>query len=103
MGAQVLVVCFSVIVANAYRERALLVHAAAIMIGVLAVQLVVGGHPFLAEAAVLVLLAVDGMLLRELVSHSGALRQPRRWLVVISLGLLPALALASYFGEWHLL
>ena len=102
-GAQVLVVCFSVIVANTYRERALLLHGAATMMGVLAVQTLVGGHPFLAEAALLPVLALDGMQLRDLVSHAGALRQPRRWLVVISVGLLPLLAVATALGRWHLL
>jgi GGDEF domain-containing protein len=102
-GAQVLVVCFSVIVANAYRERALLLHGAATMMGVLAVQTLVGGHQFLAEAAVLLVLALDGLQLRDLVSHAGALRQPRRWLVGISVALLPALALADFLGGWHLL
>ena len=101
-GVQVLVVCYSVIVANTYRERALLLHGAATMMGVLAVQTLVGGHPFLAEAAVLLVLAVDGMQLRDLVSHAGALRQPRRWLVGVSAAL-PALALAGYLGRWHLL
>ena len=102
-GAQVLVVCFSVIVANAYRERALLLHGAATMLGVLALQLMVGGHVVGAEAAMLVVLAVDGMQLRDVVSHTGALHQPRRWLMVISLGLLPALAAASLAGDWLLL
>jgi GGDEF domain-containing protein len=102
-GAQVLVVCFSVIVANTYRERALLLHGAATMMGVLAVQSLVGGRPFLAEAAVLLVLALDGMQLRDLVSHTGALRQPRRWLAGISLLLMPALALAIFLGERHLL
>jgi len=102
-GAQVLVVCLSVIIANAYRERALLLHGVATMAGVLAVQTVVGGHPVLAEAIILLVLAVDSLQLRELVSHAGALRQPRRWLMAVSLGLLPALALAGYIGEWHLL
>lgn len=102
-GVQVLVVCLCVIIANAYRERALLVHAASTMVGVLAVQVLVGGHPSLAQAALLVVLAVDGMQLRELVSHAGALRGPRRWLVGISLGVLPLLALATGLGEWHLL
>jgi len=102
-GAQVLVVCFSVIVANTYRERALLLHGAATMMAVLAVQTLVGGHPFLAQAAVLVVLSIDGMQLRELVSHAGAIRQPRRWLVGISVGLLPALAVATALGNWHLL
>jgi diguanylate cyclase (GGDEF)-like protein len=102
-GAQVLVVCFSVIVANTYRERALLLHGAATMMGVLAVQTLVGGRTFLAEAAVLLVLALDGMQLRDLVSHAGALRQPRRWLVAISLAALPALAIAVFLGNWHLL
>lgn len=102
-GAQVLVVCFSVIVANTYRERALLLHGAATMMGVLALQTLVGGRPFLAEAAMLLVLALDGLQLRDLVSHAGALRQPRRWLVGISLALLPALALACFLGNWHLL
>ncbi|MDB5871945.1 MAG: regulator protein domain, rane protein-like protein [Ramlibacter sp.] len=102
-GAQVLVLCFSVVIANAYRERALLLHAAATMIGLLAVQTLVGGHPFLAQAALLAVLAIDGMQLRELVSHAGALREPRRWLVAASLGVLPVFALAAGLGRWHLL
>ncbi len=102
-GTQVLVVCFSVIVANTYSERALLLHGAATMMGVLAVQTMVGGSPILAEAAVLLVLALDGLQLRDLLSHAGALRQPRRWLLGISLAVLPALALAGYFFRWHLL
>jgi GGDEF domain-containing protein len=102
-GVQVLVVCLSVIYANAYRERAMLLHGAATMMGVLAVQTLVGGHPFLAEAAVLLVLALDGLQLRDLVSHAGALHQPRRWLIGVSAVLLPALALAGFLGRWHLL
>ncbi|MDP3761048.1 MAG: diguanylate cyclase [Ramlibacter sp.] len=102
-GAQVLIVCFSVIVANTYRERALLLHGAATMMAVLAVQTLVGGHPFLAQGALLAVMAIDGMQLRELVSHAGALRQPRRWLVALSVGVLPLLAAATALGRWHLL
>lgn len=102
-GAQVLVVCFSVIVANAYRERALLLHAGASMLGVLCLQALLGGHPFLAQSVLLLLLAVDGMQLRDLVSHAGALRQPRRWLVGVSVGLLPLLAAVTVLGRVHLL
>ena len=102
-GAQVLVVCFSVIVANTYRERALLLHGAATMMGVLAVQTLVGGHAYLAEAVMMLVLALDGLQLRDLVSHAGALRQPRLWLVGVSAALLPALALAAYLGGVHLL
>lgn len=102
-GAQVLVVCFSVIIANAYRERALLLHGAATIMGVLAVQLMVGGRPLAAEIAMLLVLAVDGMQLRDVVSHAGAIRQPRRWLTVISFILLPVLAVAGLATGWFLL
>jgi GGDEF domain-containing protein len=100
-GAQVLIVCLSVIIADTYRERALLLHAAATMLGVLVVQLLVGGHPLPAEAAMLLVLAVGGVQLRDVVSHAGALRQPRRWLVAFSLGLLPLLSVACYLQGWH--
>jgi diguanylate cyclase (GGDEF)-like protein len=73
------------------------------MVAVLAVQALVGGHPFVAQAALLMVLAVDGMQLRDLVSHAGALRQPRRWLVTISLGVLPLMALATWWFRSHLL
>lgn len=102
-GAQVLVVCFSVIIANAYRERALLLHGAATITGVLAVQLMVGGSLLGAEAAMLVVLALDGLQLRDVVSHAGAMRYPRRWLTLVSMGVLPALAIAGLATGWHLL
>jgi diguanylate cyclase (GGDEF)-like protein len=102
-GAQVLIVCFSVIIANAYRERALLLHGAATIGGVLAVQLMVGGSPVGAEAAMLVVLALDGLQLRDVVSHAGAMRYPRRWLTIVSLGVLPALAIAGPATGWLLL
>jgi diguanylate cyclase (GGDEF)-like protein len=102
-GAQLVVVCFSVVIANTYRDRALLLHALGTLVGVLGVQMLVGGREYLAQAALLLVLAIDGMQLLELVSHAGALRNPRRGLVAVSLGLLPALAIASAAGSWHLL
>lgn len=102
-GAQVLVVCFSVLIANAYRERALLLHGAATMMGVLALQAVVGGHAQLAEAAMLLVLAANGLQLRDLASHAGALRRPRQWLFGIGVGLLPLLALGGFLAGRHLL
>jgi len=102
-GAQVLVVCLSVIIANAYRERALLLHAGATMMGLLAVQNLVGGHPFVAGSAVLLVLALSGLQLHDLVSDAGASRAPRRWLVGISVGLLPALAIVGPWRHWQLL
>ncbi|HSI54322.1 MAG: diguanylate cyclase [Ramlibacter sp.] len=102
-GSQVLVVCLCVFIANAYRERALLLHGASTITGVLAVQMLVGGHAFLAQAAMLAVLAIDAMQLLEVVSHAGALRAPRRWLVGISLGVLPLLAVVTALAQWHLL
>jgi GGDEF domain-containing protein len=102
-GAQVLIVCFSVIIANSYRERALLLHGASTMMGILAVQLLVGEHALLAESAVMLVLAADGLQLIDLVSHAGAMRIPRRLLVAVSAVLLPLLAVACYLGGWHLL
>ena len=77
-GAQVLVVCFSVIVANVYRERALLLHAAASLLAVLAIQGLSGAHPFFGEAVLVALLAVASLHLLELVSHAGAMQRARR-------------------------
>lgn len=94
-GAQVMVICFSVVMANAYRERALLLHAGATTLGVIAVGVLVGGKPVLAQTALLLLLAFSGLQVRELVSHAGAVRNPRLWLTVLCAGVLPVAALAT--------
>lgn len=101
-GAQVLVILFSVIRANSYRERPLLLHAAAGLLGVLTLQTLSGAHPFFPEAVMLFTLAAAGLQLRDLVSHAGAMRYPRRWLVGVSL-LLPGLAVGTAFTKWLLL
>lgn len=95
VGAQVLVVCFAILIARAYRERPLLLHAAGGLLALMALQGLAGAHPFLPEALMLLVLAASGMQLRDLASHAGSLQQSRRWLVDTSLGLLPALAVAS--------
>jgi GGDEF domain-containing protein len=102
-GAQVLIVCLSVIIANSYRERALLLHGASTMMGVLSMQLLVGGHGLIAESALMLVLAAAGLHLLDLVSHAGAMRTPRRLLLGVSALLLPALAAACWLGRWHLL
>jgi GGDEF domain-containing protein len=99
-GAQVLVVIFSVINANAYRERAYLLHAAATMAAVLAVQTLAGKQPFFPQSVLLLVMAFAGLQLRDLVSHAGALREPRRWLVGINLLVIPLLAIASALSAW---
>lgn len=101
-GAQVLVVIFSVIKANAYHERALLLHAASTLMAVLTVQTLAGSQPFFPQAVLLLVLALAGLQFRELVTHAGALRKQRRWLVGISLALLPLMAFASVGSAWVL-
>lgn len=101
-GAQVLVVIFSVIKANAYHERALLLHAAATLMGVLTVQTLAGSQPFFPQAVLLLVLALAGLQLRELVAHAGAVRKQRRWLVGMSLVLMPLMAFASVASAWVL-
>ncbi|MFC5497807.1 diguanylate cyclase domain-containing protein [Caenimonas terrae] len=94
-GAQVMVVCFSVVMANAYRERGLLLHAGATMLGVIAAAVLDAGRTALAQTALLLLLAFAGLQVRDLVSHAGAVRNPRRWMTVLCMGVLPAAALAT--------
>lgn len=94
-GAQALVMGFAILIGLAYRERALLVHAAATLSSMLALALHVAQLDALGHAFLLATLALAGLHLRDAVNHAGALRQARRWLMAVSLGLLPALALLA--------
>lgn len=96
-GAQVLLVCISMVLGNVNPERALLIHAAGILLALLAVLSVAGAHPLFPEAALLLVLAASGLQLRELVAHAGVLLQPRRWLVATCVLLVPLLAVAAAF------
>jgi GGDEF domain-containing protein len=100
VGAQVLLVCSCVVKANAYRERAYLLHAAATLMGVVTVQALIGRQPLLPPAVLLLVPALAGVQLLDLVSHAGGLRQARRWLLATSALALPALALASMYTVW---
>jgi diguanylate cyclase (GGDEF)-like protein len=100
VGAQVLVVFFCAIKANTYRDRALLLHAGATLLGVVTVQSMMGRHPLWPHAVFLLLLAASGAQLLDLVSHAGALRAARRWLSAASLVVLPVLTVASVFQPW---
>lgn len=102
LGALLMVIGFSVVLANTYHERALLLHAGASVLGVFAISALLAGLPRVAQASMLLLLAVAALQLHDLVAHAGVMRNPRRWLVGVSVGLLPLLALASIAG-WRLL
>lgn len=98
VGAQVLVVFFCVIKANAYRERALLLHAAATLLSVLTVQALIGRQPMVLPTAVFLLVpALAGLQMLDLMSHAGALRRARRWLLGTSAVAMPVLAVGAAF------
>jgi GGDEF domain-containing protein len=100
VGAQVLLVFSCVIKANAYRERGYLLHAAATLMAVVTVQVLIGHQPVLPPAVLLLVPALAGLQLLDLVSHAGGLRQARRWLLGISAIALPVLAIASLYTVW---
>lgn len=102
VGAQVLLVLFCVVKANAYRERALLLHAAATLMAVVAVQAMIGSQPLLPPAVMLLVPALAGLQLLDLVSHAGSMRQGRRWLLGVSIGVLPLLAVVAVYSVWAL-
>ena len=102
VGAQVLLVFFCVIQANAYRERGLLLHGAATLMAVVTVQSLVGSHPLLPPAVLLLVPALAGLQLMDLMSHAGSLRRARRWLLAVSAGVLPLFAVGAIYHPWAL-
>jgi GGDEF domain-containing protein len=102
VGAQVLLVFFCVIKANTYHERALLLHAAATLMGVVTLQSMLGTRPLLPPAVLLLVPALAGLQLLDLMSHAGGLRQARRWLLAVSAGVLPILAIGAVYSMWAL-
>lgn len=102
-GAQAMIICFSVVMANAYRERALLLHAGATALGVIAAGVLMAGRPALAQTALLLLLAFAGLQVRDLVSQGGAVRNPRLWLTVLCVGVLPVAALVTAVTRFNVL
>jgi GGDEF domain-containing protein len=100
VGAQLLLVCFCVIKANTYRERALLLHGAATLMSVMAVQVLIGNH--LPPAVLLLVPALAGLQLMDLVSHAGGVRKARRWLLAVSVLILPLMAGGAIYSVWAL-
>jgi len=101
VGAQVLLVCFCVVQANIYRERAQLLHAAATLMAVVAVQSLIGPYPVLPPAVMLLVPALAALQLMDLMSHAGALRRARRWVLAVVL-VLPLLAAGAVVEPWCL-
>jgi GGDEF domain-containing protein len=102
VGAQVLLVFFCAIKANAYRERALLLHAAATLMAVLSILSLIGRQPLAPTAVLLLVPALAGVQLLDLMSHAGGLRQVRRWLFVTSAFVLPVVAFGTLYAPWLL-
>lgn len=99
-GAQLLVVLFSVLIANAYRERSLMYHAAAGVLGLLALFMLhdpveAYGEGLVPATLMLLVVAVSGGGLNELVKHVGGLRLRRAWLVR-GCAALPFVALGAF-------
>jgi GGDEF domain-containing protein len=100
VGAQVLLVVLSVIQANTYRERSLLLHGAATLMAVVAVQALIGNQSLLPAAVLLLVPALAGLQLMDLMSHAGGMRRARRWLLAVSAGLLPVMAVGAVYSRW---
>jgi GGDEF domain-containing protein len=101
VGAQVLLLCFCVVQANIYRERAQLLHAGSTLMAVAAVQSLIEPYAVLPPAVMLLVPALAALQLMELMSHAGALRRARRWVLGVVL-LLPLLAAGAVFEPWCL-
>jgi GGDEF domain-containing protein len=100
VGGQVLLVFVCVIKANAYHERAFLLHGAATLMAVLAVQSLLGEQPLLPASVLLLVQALAGLQLLDLLSHAGGLRTARRWLLAVSAIALPVLVVAAAWTRW---
>jgi diguanylate cyclase (GGDEF)-like protein len=94
MGAQLLLVVLSILIANAYRERGLLVHAAGVTLGLVVIDGLVSPLRSLASAGLLGVMGFSAMHMQGLTTHVGSLRPFRRWMSATSM-LLAALALLA--------
>jgi len=94
MGAQLLLVVLSILIANAYRDRGLLVHAAGIALGLVVIDGLVSPLRSLAPAGLLGVMGFSAMHVQGLTTHVGSLRPFRRWMSATSM-LLAALALLA--------
>jgi diguanylate cyclase (GGDEF)-like protein len=93
-GAQLLLVVLSLLIGSAYGERGLLVHALAIVFGVAAAFLQRSEAAWLVPAALLAVMALSALQLRDITNHVGSLRQSQRW-ILGGAGALSVLAVAA--------
>ncbi|MGZ5183213.1 MAG: hypothetical protein ACXWC2_22260, partial [Ramlibacter sp.] len=93
-GAQLLLLVLSVLIANAYRDRGLLVHAAATLLGIVVIHGQSGPLAPLVPAGLLGMMAFSAMHVQGLTTHVGSLRPFRRWMSAAAMAL-GALALAD--------
>lgn len=102
LGALAIVICFSVSVASAYRDRGLLMHAAASLLSVWAIHESTRPQGALACAAALAALTAAGVQLHQMVVHAAALRTPRKWLLLACAASAVLAAAAPWTGAWAL-
>ena len=100
VGALLLVVFVCAIKASAWRDRPLLLHAAATLMAVVAVQAMMGRQPAQPQAVFLLVPALAGLQWLDLFAHGGALRRGRRWLLGTTAFALPLLAAATLWSAW---
>lgn len=99
MGAQLLLVILSVLIANAYRDRGLLVHAAGIALGIVVIDGIVSPLIPLAPAGLLGVMGFSAMHVQGLTTHVGSLRPFRRWMSATSMVLAALAVLALVVRE----
>lgn len=102
VGMMTAVVVFSVSVAAAYRDRGLAVHAAASLLGILAVLLVDKAPAPRWAPAVLLLLSAACLHLRELLRHLPRSKRLERSLAAASVLLIALAAAAAVRPGWLL-
>lgn len=101
-GAQGLLALLSLLVAAAYDERVLLLHAGALCASVAAIALQTFGLAEYVPQALMLLMAICSLQLRALTSHVGSLRQRSLWTTGAAL-LIVLIALLDMAVPWLLL
>ncbi len=102
LGGNAVLVLLSLLVASAYRERLLLLHAAAMVCAMAAMVAQAAGAARFVPQALMLAMALACLHLRALTSHVGSLRQQRAWTEGGAV-LIAAVGAADALVEWQLL